>query len=442
MAASLLDSAMHARLFPTGEAARLFTDSAVIRALLLVEGALAKAQGARGIIPEVSAAAIQRAAMEVQIDPAALADSVGENGVVIPGLIEAFRAEMNAPEHAQYVHWGATSQDILDTGLMLRLRQSLALAEADLRALIAALGAAAERHAALPMIARTYGQHAVPTTWGAVVAGWGAPLADALDALGDLRETSLWVSLSGAAGTATALGPDSAALRGDLAKALGLGDPGRSWHADRTPVLRITGWLAQLSAPLLAMGETLLALSGSDVGEVSLRGAGRSSTMPQKQNPVQPSALVALARQAPLNAQMVGLSAGHTHQRDGAAWLGEWLALPQAVLGTLACLQTARALAESVTPEPARMAAALTEGLGLFHAEALSFALAATMPRTQAQAETKALCVIARDTQRPLADVARAAHPDLPATLFDPAQLLGTAPAEARAFAVRARALG
>jgi 3-carboxy-cis,cis-muconate cycloisomerase len=292
------------------------------------------------------------------------------------------------------------------------------------------------------MIARTYGQHAVPTTWGAVLAGWGGPLADALDELEALRAQSLWVSLSGAAGTASALGSDAPALRADLAAALGLGDPERSWHADRTPVLRITGWLARLTAPLLAMGETLEALSASDIGEVTLGGPGGSSTMPQKQNPVRASALVALARQVPLHAQAVAVSAGHTHQRDGSAWFGEWLALPQAVLGPLSCLQIARALAESVTPEPARMAAPLTDGLGLYHAEALSFALAARMPRTQAQAETKALCASARDTARPLAEVARAAHPDLPGTLFDPAQSLGTAPADARAFAARARALG
>ena len=164
MAASVFDSPLYAHLFPTGEAGRLFSDTAAIRAMLLVEGALARAQAAQGIIPEVSAKAIQRATMEIQIDPGAIARATGENGVSVPGLVAAFRNEMNAPEHAQYLHWGATSQDIIDTGLMLRLRQLLLLAEADLRAVITALADQAERHAATPMAGRTYGQHATPTS--------------------------------------------------------------------------------------------------------------------------------------------------------------------------------------------------------------------------------------------------------------------------------------
>ena len=220
MAASVFDSPLYARLFETGDAGRLFSDSAAIRAMLLVEGALAKVQGAQGVIPRDAAQAIHRASMEIQLDPGALAQETGENGVSVPALVAAFRAEMQAPEHAQYVHWGATSQDIIDTALMLRLRQALSLAEADLTSLIKMLGTQAQTHADLPMAARTYGQHATPTTWGAICAEWGAPLADALGALEGLRAGSLWVSLSGAAGTASALGPQAAQTRaGDLEKA-------------------------------------------------------------------------------------------------------------------------------------------------------------------------------------------------------------------------------
>jgi len=183
MAASVFDSPLFAQLFNTGDAGRLFSDSAAIRAMLLVEGALAKVQGAQGVIPEISAAAIHRASLEIQVDPGAIAASTGENGVSVPGLLAQFRAEMQAPEFAQHVHWGATSQDIIDTALMLRLRQALKLAETDLREIIAALAAGAEQHQSLPMPARTYGQHATPTSWGAVLAEWGMPLCDALDQL-------------------------------------------------------------------------------------------------------------------------------------------------------------------------------------------------------------------------------------------------------------------
>ena len=122
MAGSVFDSQLYGDLFPAGDVGRLFSDSAEIRAMLLVEGMLAKVQGELGVIPEDSAFFIQRSAMEVQIDPAGLADETGQNGVSVPGLVAAFRKAMEAPEHSQYIHWGATSQDIIDTGLMLRLR--------------------------------------------------------------------------------------------------------------------------------------------------------------------------------------------------------------------------------------------------------------------------------------------------------------------------------
>ncbi|MEH6644707.1 lyase family protein [Sulfitobacter sp.] len=441
MTASVFDSPLYAHLFPTGEAGRLFSDTAAIRAMLLVEGALARAQGAQGIIPELSAKAIQRATLEIQVDPGAIAKAAGENGVSVPGLVAAFRAEMNAPEHAQYVHWGATSQDIIDTGLMLRLRQLLLLAETDLSHVIKALGQKASQHATTPMAGRTYGQQATPTSWGAVLADWGHPLCDLLEALPSLRSSSLLVSLSGAAGTSDALGPDAAQTRTALAEGLGLHDPARSWHVDRGPILRIADWLAQVTSVLARMGATLIALTGSEIAEIRLGAAGASSTMPQKQNPVAPSALQALGH------QMTGLRAAlapatqHLHQRDGAAWFAEWMVLPQIALSTACALQHAKALADGIEPDVDRMAQTLTGGLGLIHAEALSFALARAMPRPQAQTETKALCRKAQETGTELETLARAAHPDLPDGLFNATQALGIAPQEARGFAARARAL-
>lgn len=441
MAASVFDSPLYAHLFRTGEAGRLFSDTAAIRAMLLVEGALAQAQGAQGIIPELSAKAIQRATLEIQIDPGAIARATGENGVCIPALVEAFRAEMKAPEHAQYVHWGATSQDIIDTGLMLRLRQLLLLAEADLRHVIGALGARAAQHATTPMAARTYGQQATPTSWGAVLADWGHALCDMLDALPSLRSSSLLVSLSGAAGTSDALGPEAVQTRAALAQGLGLGDPGRSWHVDRGPILRIADWLVQVTSVLSRMGGTLVALTSSEIAEVRLSAVGASSTMPQKQNPVAPSILQALGHQATGLRAALAPATQHLHQRDGAAWFAEWMILPQIALGSACALAHATALIEGIEPDTDRMLKNLQGGRGLIHAEALSFALARKMPRPQAQAETKALCRTAKETGAELETLARAAHADLPDGLFDPRRALGLAPQEARGFAARAKAL-
>ncbi len=441
MAASVFDSPLYAQLFPTGEAGRLFSDSATIRAMLLVEGALAKAQGALGVIPEISAAAIHRATLEVQIDPGALALATGQNGVSVPGLVTAFRDEMKAPEHSQYVHWGATSQDIIDTGLMLRLRQALSLAETDLRDIIKALGAQAQTQAALPMVARTYAQHATPTTWGAVLAEWGAPLMDALEGLAALRAGALWVSLSGAAGTSSALGPQATQTRAALADGLGLADPKRSWHTDRTPLLRIADWQGQVMAGLGHMAQSLIALSATDVGEVNLGRAGSSSTMPQKQNPVVPSALLALSQQMGGLRSTLQTAAQHSHQRDGAAWFGEWMVVPQIALTLASGLQHAKTLAMGITPQPVQMNAGLEEGLGLIHAEALSFALAAQMPRPEAQAAVKTLCAEAMSKRIPLKDLVATHHPDLSPNLFDSQHGAGDAQTQAMHFATRAAAL-
>jgi 3-carboxy-cis,cis-muconate cycloisomerase len=441
MAASLFDSPLYAQLFNTGDAGRLFSDSAAIRAMLLVEGALAKVQGGLGVIPELSAAAIHRASMEIQVDPGAIAQATGQNGVSVPGLIAAFRAEMNAPEHAQFVHWGATSQDIVDTALMLRMRQALKLAEDDVRAVLADLSKMARDHAHLPMPARTYGQHATPTTWGAVIAGFGAPLLDALEGLEALRASSLWVSLSGASGTASALGQQAAETRSGLAQALGLSDPKRSWHTDRAPLLRIADWQGQAMAALAHMSQTLVGLTNSDVGEVSLGMAGASSTMPQKQNPVAPSAVIALHHHFAGLRSSLQSSAVHQHQRDGAAWFTEWMVVPQLTLCLASGLSHAKSLAQSITPRPVQMHSNLSANMGVIHAEALSFALAELMPRPEAQAATKALCLEALDKQTPLETLARADYPDLPSDVFAPGAGIGSAGQDALAFASRTEAL-
>ena len=437
MTASLFDSPLHAQLFPTGETGRLFTDSAAIRAMLLVLGALARAQGARGVIPEISAAAISRAAMEVAIDPGQLAAATGADGVSLPGLVTAFRAAMEAPEHAQYVHWGATSQDIQDSALMLRLRQALTLAEADLAAILDRLAELARAHAERPMAARSFGQAAAPTSFGAQAAEWGWPLLALRRELPALRAGALWVSLSGAAGTGAALGHQAAALRADLARALRLGDPGRSWHADRGPVLRLADWFTRLTLGLGKLGEDITALAQTGIAEIDLgAAAGASSTLPQKTNPVAAAALVALGRQAAGLHSVLQGAAMPRHQRDGATLMTEWLVLPQIVLGSASAARLARRALDALAPRPARMAAGLAATQGLVHAEALSFALAERMPRPAAQEAVKSACAEARETGTPLDRIAARRWPDLDlAAIFDPARQLGAAPETARGFA-------
>jgi len=436
---SPFDSALYRDLFGDAEIARLFSDTADVRAMMLTLGALAKAQGARGQIPEVSGAFLHRAMMEAQVDPAGLAAATGRNGVTVPGLVAALRSALEAPDHAQYLHWGATSQDIQDTALMLRLRQALILIEARLGAALSGLADLAEDHAETPQAARTYGQLATPSSFGAQVASWGAPLLRLHDRLEALRPRALCVSLSGAAGTASMLGPDPDGLRSALAEALGLCDPGDSWHANRDRIGELAGWLADLTTACGKMGADLTLLTRSDIGEVGLPGAGASSTMPQKQNPVAPSLLVALAHFAPAQAAVLQGAAVHAEARDGAAWFAEWLSLPPLVAASARAVAVLGDLARGLEVRPPAMAQRLDDPLGLIHAEALSFALAPTLGRAEAQAEVKTLAAQARETGTPLPDLVAQGHPGTNLPDLSAPATLGTAPRAARAFAGAAR---
>lgn len=436
MPAAPADSALYRDLLGDAGTAAFFTDAAELRAMLRVEGALALVQGRLGLIPEGAAAALHRAAADLQIDPAALAAGTAANGVPVPGLVEALRAAVAPPEHAGYAHWGATSQDIVDTGLALRLGEVLDLWEARLDALLGAFAGLADRHADLPMAARSYGQVATPTSFGAVVAAWGRPVLRHRARLAAVREAVLAVSLGGASGTLAAMGPRGPEVRAALAGELGLRDPGHGWHAERDGLAAFAGWMAGLAASLGKLGEDLILLAQSGIAEVAVAGAGASSTMPQKRNPVGPSVLVALARQvAGLAAVMQG-AALHRQQRDGAAWFGEWLVLPQLCISTGRALALALDLAGRIAPDPAAMARGLDDGLGLVHAEALTFALTDRMPRPEAQAAVARLCREAVAQSVPLLALAERAFPggDWRARLPGPGAL-GEAPATARAFA-------
>lgn len=442
MPASPADSLMYRALFGDDETAQLFTDSAEVRAMVLVEGALAKVQGELGLIPETAAAFLHRAGFEVQIDPAGLAVETGRNGVPVPALVEAMRKALEAPEHAAWLHWGATSQDIMDTALALRLKRVLALWQARLDRIITDLGALAQAHADLAMPGRTYGQVATPTTFGAVVAEWGAPLIRHRDRLGDVMAGVAQVSLSGAAGTLSAMGPQGPDVRAALARSLGLSDPGASWHSTRDGIAALGAWMAGLTASLAKMGEDLILLCQSGIDEVALPGAGASSTMPQKQNPVGPSVLVALARQVGgLSGTLTG-AVIHRQERDGVAWFTEWLTLPQICILTGAALSRAGDVVGRIAPQPQAMARNMARNHGLIHAEAISFALARRLPRPEAQVRIKALCAEAMETGT---DLRRLVARDWPETDWQTEiadTLVGQAPAMARSFAARARGIG
>ncbi len=438
MATTPFDSQLYRELFHDAEIGSLFSDSAEVRAMMLVEGALAKAQGSLGIIPELSAAFLERSAREIQVDPGGLARETGANGIPVPALVAAMRKAMEAPEHAQYLHWGATTQDIMDTALALRLRQVLALLEKRLVAILNGLADLADTHADLPIAGRTWMQVATPTSFGAIAASWGMPLFDLRNRIDQVRAACLNISLSGAAGTSAAYGPRALDLRKALAEELRLGCPDTSWHSARHGIAGLAAWSTQISASLAKIGEDLLLMTQSGIGEVVLTQGGSSSTMPQKQNPVSPSLLSALARHV-IGANSVLQSAAiHRQQRDVAAWMSEWMALGQVLMATGRGLSVTENLLGQITPQEDAMRAGIDDGRGLIYAEALQFRLTDRMSRPDAQAAVKALCqeIIADGGNLKEAALAKWNDPALSA-LFTPEAQLGLAPSEARAFAAK-----
>ncbi len=384
MAVSPFDSAVWSGFWGDPEIGALFSDAAEIRAMLSFEAALARVEGRLGIIPAESAVAISEAAGTAAIEPGELADGVASAGLPVPALVAALRRRLGA-EHAAWVHWGATSQDVMDTGLTFRLAEVLSVLDGRLAGLVDALAAQAARHRDTVIAARTRGQIAQPTTLGAKIAVWTMPLLHHRSRLRDLRPRVLRVSQAGAAGTNAALGGRGRAVMAGVAAELGLGVAEVPWHAARDGIAEAGGWLALVTGSLGKIGQDLLQLGASEVGEVTAGAGGGSSTMPNKANPVAADALVTLAR---LNAHAVGAlqdAMVTTQERDGAAWGLEWFALPQMCAAAGAAMRHARVLAEGLAAHPERIAATFAEDRGMMLAEAAVFALAETMPRPEAQ---------------------------------------------------------
>jgi 3-carboxy-cis,cis-muconate cycloisomerase len=388
MSASLFSSALYGQLLSDPDLAPLLDDRAALRRMLAVEAALAEAEGRLKIIPKDAAARIAATARALDPDPLTLAAQTAVDGLPIPALVKALRQAVD-PADRSHVHYGATSQDIIDTALVLTLRDALAVLEGRLIKFVRALGRLARRHRRTVMPARTRTQPAVPTTFGAKVAGWTAPLLRDLDRLKELRARLLVVSFAGAAGTRSALGGAGSAVESALARQLKLGLPEAPWHAARDQLAELASWLSLVTGGLGKIGADIVLLGQAEVGEVRVGGSGGSSTMPHKANPVAAELLVTLAR---FNAGRVGTlhdTLVHAHERDGAAWTLEWLALPEMVLAAGAATRIAADLVAGLVVETGTMRAHVADPPGLLFSEAASFALTRHMPKAEAEALVK-----------------------------------------------------
>jgi 3-carboxy-cis,cis-muconate cycloisomerase len=315
------------------EVAGLMGLEADLAAMLRFETALARAEAATGFIPEPAAIAIGQAIAGFRLDIERLTAATLRDGVPVPDLVAQLR-EAVGPEHGKSVHFGATSQDVIDTALALRLQSVLDLFETRLAALDETLAGLEQRFGAQPLMGRSRMQAAIPITSGDRLAVWRSSLVRISAELPDLRRDVLILSLAGAAGTAEKFGDRIGELRRYLADELGLGVPVYVPHADRGRVARLADWLSRVTGALGKIGQDAALMAQNGIDAIKIAGAGGSSAMPHKQNPVRAEILVALAR---FNATELGAmhqALVHEQERSGSAWTLEWLVLPRMVEAT------------------------------------------------------------------------------------------------------------
>jgi 3-carboxy-cis,cis-muconate cycloisomerase len=330
-------------------------DAAWLRAMLDVEAALAAAEAAEGVIPEPAAAAIAGAAVDG--DDLGIAARAAGNPVV--PLVNALRAAVG--EHGEWVHHGATSQDILDSAAMVVARRALIPVLAELDAVVTACARLAREHRATVMAGRTLLQQAVPVTFGLKAAGW---LAGVAGARARLRELPLPAQLGGAAGTLSALGDRGPAVMAAFAQELDLAEPRVPWHGDRRPVAELGAALAIAAGAVEKVALDIVLLAQTEVGEVaeaSGDGRGASSAMPHKRNPVGAIRARAAARSVRAAAGVLLEAMAGEHERAAGAWHSEWRALSEALAGTGGAAWSLHEALDGLTVDADRMRANMTE---------------------------------------------------------------------------------
>ena len=398
MTFSALDSGLTWPLLATAAMRACFSDEARLRAMLAAEAALARAEAEHGLVPDALALAIE-AIDPASLDAAAIGQATALSGVLTIPFVAMVGARL--PPGMPGFHKGATTQDILDTALMLQVRDALGLLAAGLDAVLAGLVRMAEAHRDTPCVGRTYGQHAAPITFGFKVAVWLEGIAEAAARLPEVRGRVLVASLGGPVGTLAGLGALGPTVADGFARILGLGATPIAWHARRGRVAELGGWLAQLVGALAKMATDVAHLASTEVAEVSepyVPGRGGSTAMPHKRNPVSCTVILAAHAAAPGHAAALLSGMAAAHERPAGLWHAEWHALPTLFGLASGALHEARVLAEGLEVHPARMAHMLGATNGLLFADAAAARLTPALGREAAHALVEhAAGVVRRD---------------------------------------------
>ncbi len=431
------DSAVFGTLYGSDAMRAVFDERAYLQAMLDVEAALARAQARLGIIPADAAEAIGRAARIENLDQAEIAASVRNVGYPVVGLVRGLSRA--AGEAGRWTHWGATTQDIMDTASVLQMRDGLRLMRGELDAIAAGLARLAETHRRTIMAGRTHLQHALPTTFGLKCAVWLQPILAHLQRLDELRPRVEVVEFGGAAGTLASLGDRGVAVLEELARELGLGAPAAPWHVARDGVAEAVGFLGLVCGSLAKIATDVILLCQTELAEVSephQEGRGGSSTMPQKRNPIASEYILAAARAVQALVPVMQGAMAADQERATGPWQAEMLALPQAFVLAHGAAQHAHAIADALVVDPDRMRRNLEASGGLIMAEAVMMGLAPSLGREAAHHLVRRACDRALAEHTSLHDallrepaVAERLDAAAIARLTEPANYLGAADA-------------
>ncbi|BAK77311.1 3-carboxy-cis,cis-muconate cycloisomerase [Pseudogulbenkiania sp. NH8B] len=387
-----------------------FSDAATVQGMLDFEAALARAEAAAGVIPPAAVPAIEAACRAERLDLDGIAADAARAGNLAIPLVKHLTAQVKAADEAaaRFVHWGATSQDAIDSGFVLQLKQALAAVEADLERLIAALARCVAEHRHTVMVGRTWMQHALPTTFGLKLAGTLDALLRQRERLAEFKPRVLAVQFGGAAGTLASLGDAGLAVAQRLAEELELTLPATPWHGQRDRIAEVAAWFGSLTGVLGKLARDVSLLMQTDVAEAfEPAGAGRggSSTMPHKRNPVSSAIVLSAAVRVPALVGTVFAAMVQEHERGLGGWHAEWEALPELIGLSAGALAVSAELVEGLEVHADTMRANLDKTGGLIMAEAVTMALGEPLGRLEAHKLIEAKCRQALGEGRHLKDV-------------------------------------
>jgi 3-carboxy-cis,cis-muconate cycloisomerase len=364
-------------------------DVAAVQHMLDFEAALASAEAAAGIIPQSAADAIARACRAREFDLEAMAEAATHSGNLAIPLVKALTAGVAQAdiEAARYVHWGATSQDVIDTATMLSLRAGIDVLLHDIGRAITGFAKLARQYRTTAVVARTWLQHALPMPFGLKLAEYAAALHRSRLRLLRLRSETLALQFGGAAGTLAALGDKGLQVAEKLAKELKLPLPDAPWHTHRDRIAEAASVLAILAGSCGKIARDVSLMMQTDVGEAfepAAEGRGGSSTMPHKRNPVAAATALAASTMAPNLAATIFAAQVQDHERSAGPWHAEWPTLPMLLLVTSGALAAIVDIAEGLEVDVGRMRLNLDTTRGLIMAEAVTMALAEKLGKSEA----------------------------------------------------------